>query len=276
MAGKHTLEAHNRSAIEGLNQRGGRMLSLIDLIKARTVSLELASEMVFVVSHRGSFLTAAGPGGVGKTTLMGALLAFLPPDTEIVTVETTATLKPIGRPETSHPQCLMVHEIGSGFYYGYLWGQAVAEYFALQQATRPLASNLHAVTYGQARALLTGPTLNVAAAHFAQVDLLAFMSKNCGERRVATVWQADGRGAHVQSWRWHEGRDAFERCGSSKTAAREDISDCGLETFARKIDASTDDVNRGLDRIRELLMAALDEDCHLITQLRKRALKSLF
>ncbi|HUV06944.1 MAG TPA: ATPase, T2SS/T4P/T4SS family, partial [Spirochaetia bacterium] len=125
------LENNNRMSIEMLNQRGGRMLSLVDLLEAGTLNLELAAEMAYVVSQGGSMITAAGPGGVGKTTLMGALLAFLPPDTEIVTVEGENTLYNLDRRQPGHCQCLVVHEIGPGSYHGYLWGKSVARYFNL-------------------------------------------------------------------------------------------------------------------------------------------------
>jgi len=228
------------------------MLSLVDLVKAGTLTLELASEMVLIVSRGGSFLTAAGPGGVGKTTLMGALLAFLPPDTEIVTVEGPATLKSLARSSGSQ-RCLMVHEIGSGSYFGYLWGPAVAEYFSFHEAGFSLASNLHATNYEQARGQLTGPTLGVAEEHFGAVDLIACMARDSGKRRVTSVWQADKRGEHVMRWRWHSGRDDFDKIGIP--------------------DKETDPE---LARIRQFLSGALEDDCHLMTQLRQRALKSLF
>lgn len=60
------LERRNQVAIGALNQRGGRMLSLVDLLEAGTVGLDMAAEMACLAAGGGSFLTAAGPGGVGK------------------------------------------------------------------------------------------------------------------------------------------------------------------------------------------------------------------
>jgi hypothetical protein len=37
------FELHNLAAIDFLNQRGGRMLSLVDLMAAGTLSLDLAA-----------------------------------------------------------------------------------------------------------------------------------------------------------------------------------------------------------------------------------------
>jgi hypothetical protein len=37
------IERHNRRQIEQLNQRGGRMLSIVDLIRAGTISVEMVA-----------------------------------------------------------------------------------------------------------------------------------------------------------------------------------------------------------------------------------------
>lgn len=44
--------------------------------------------------EQGAFLlTAAKPGGAGKTTLMAAILGFLPPDVPIVTVDRSQVIR---------------------------------------------------------------------------------------------------------------------------------------------------------------------------------------
>jgi hypothetical protein len=55
-------------------------------------------------------------------------------------------------------------------------------------------------------------------------------------------------------WRWHSGRDDFDRISSSEE------NRCTPE----------------LIRIRNFLSEALEEDCYLMTKLRERALGSLF
>jgi len=201
---------HNQREIDRLNQRGGRMLSLVDLLAAGTVGLEMAAEMAALAARAGNFLTAAGPGGVGKTTLMGAMLAFLPPTVRIVPVESGRTLDRLPPPSPEAPLCLVVHEIGSGPYYAYLWGPAVGRYVeAARPAGRCLASNLHAESYEEAADQLRG--LDVPAEALADVDLLAFMATVGRRRRVIRVWHADGAGGHVEAWRWDARSDAFER-----------------------------------------------------------------
>jgi hypothetical protein len=201
-----------QNQIDRLNQRGGRMLSLVDLLEAGTVDLEMAAQMAAVAAAGGSFLTAAGPGGVGKTTLMGAMLAFLPHGARIVPIESARTLDRLPPPSTDETTCLVVHEIGSGPYYAYLWGPAVGRYFeAARPAGRCLASNLHAETYDEAVRQLAG--LDVTDNALAEIDLLAFMAMDGRRRRVTSVWHADGTGGHREAWRRDPRCDAFEQTG---------------------------------------------------------------
>jgi len=247
------IERHNQREIDGLNQRGGRMLSLVDLLAAGTVSADLAAELAAAAAGGCSFLTAAGPGGVGKTTLMGAMLAFLPPGMRIVTIEGPGSLRSAARSRPGPPECLLVHEIGSGRYYGYLWGRAVAEYFDLAAATgRTLVSNLHAETYPEAVEQLTRPPLGVSPAALARVDLMVFMAAVGGKRRVTGVRRAAGE-AHEETWRWSAGDDRFERVAP----------------------APADQADRAA-RFREFLARALADECRTMADLRRRAVAELF
>ncbi|MBM3496717.1 MAG: hypothetical protein FJX72_20715, partial [Armatimonadetes bacterium] len=78
-----SVAAHCRE-IERCNQRGGRMLSVVDLVEAGTLTPDVAAYCIAAVSSGRSFLVGASPGGAGKTTVMGALLNFVPPDVALV------------------------------------------------------------------------------------------------------------------------------------------------------------------------------------------------
>jgi len=262
------FERHNLAAIDFLNQRGGRMLSLVDLLAAGTLNLDMAAELACVAAGGGSFLTAAGPGGVGKTTLMGAALAFLPPGTEIVAVKGPETLEDLDPPSPDRPQCLVVHEIGSGAYYGYLWGPAVARYFEVATAPgRSLASNLHAETYEEAVAQLTFRPLGVSRESLARIDGLAFMTARGGKRRVSAVWGADGEAGHTLAWRWRPTEDQFEPVMPGAAA----------ESVARRRGGMTPDaVEAELARFRAFLAHAQADGISRLEELRERALRVLF
>lgn len=229
------------------------MLSLVDLVNASTVSLDMAAEMAHAVAGGGSLMTAAGPGGVGKTTLMGALLGFLAPGTEIVTIEGPRTLERLPAPSPEAPKCLMVHEIGSGRWYGYLWGPAVGRYVDAARAPgRSLASNLHAETYEEAVDQLAG--LDVSAEGLGAIDLVAFMAARGSKRRVTTVWRADASGGHACAWRWLPEDDRFERVIGVPAAASE----------------------AELARYRGFLRRALADGVFRMERLRQRAVTELF
>jgi hypothetical protein len=54
------------------------MLSIVDLIEAGTMSREVAAYSLAAIGAGASFMVGALPGGAGKTTVMGALLNFVP------------------------------------------------------------------------------------------------------------------------------------------------------------------------------------------------------
>ncbi|MBN1422456.1 MAG: hypothetical protein JXP34_27010 [Planctomycetes bacterium] len=135
------IDAHVRE-VERTNQRGGRMLSIVDLIERGTLDLELAAILAAEIARGASFLIGASPGGAGKTTVAGALLGFLPAGVPIV----AATPGLAGRAlRASSPRtCFLAHEIGDGPYFAYLWGRDAAEFVELPAAGHIAVANLHA------------------------------------------------------------------------------------------------------------------------------------
>ncbi|NOZ20027.1 MAG: hypothetical protein GXP25_02955 [Planctomycetes bacterium] len=218
------LERHNLSEIHGLNQRGGRMLSFVDLIEAGTMSDEMCAFCLCAIANGASFLTAARPGGVGKTTVLAALLGFLPPDTKIVTVDSRAVIAKAKKEDPSIPRCCLPHELGSGMWYGYIWGDDVAELFNLKEGNRRVASCIHVDTIGELRDVLTSPPLNVAEAHFRDLELALFMTMEGGvlrsKRRVCSLCEAAESGEHHELFRWDAGRDVIRRDGDSTLFSR--------------------------------------------------------
>jgi len=237
------LKRHNRHEIDALNQRGGRMLSLVDLLEAGTVGLDLAADLALVAAQGRSFLAAAGPGGVGKTTLMGALLAFLPPGTRIVPIAGPQTLDHLERHPPQEPQCLVVHEIGPGAWYAYLWGRDVGRYVRLAAGPhRSLASNLHAETYPEAADQLA--RLGVASHDLGRIDALAFMALVNGRRRVTSVWRATGdERHHEQTWRLAPDGHTFERAAPAP-------DDTQLGAFRECLDRACRDAVRPIEELR--------------------------
>ncbi len=127
------------------NQRGGRMLSVIDLIERETLPLRLAAELLRRVRAGSGFLVGASPGGAGKTAVMGALLTMLPSDS---TVHLTAGS---GWRHAQRGEYVVAYEISPAFYEAYIWDRDLRDMCALADRGCRLVSNLHADTLDEAR-----------------------------------------------------------------------------------------------------------------------------
>jgi len=208
------VERHNDRQIEQLNQRGGRTLSLVDLIRAGTIDVETSAYAMRAMREGASLLTGARPGGAGKTTLMAALLNFLPPDVPIVTVDGPQVIAAGLASSAAEPFCYLAHEIGSGHWYGYIWGPDVARFLSLIEGPRRIASCLHADTLDELTDVVCSPPLGATGESLGRVGLILFMhvSGRMGRcrRRVATFHEADGNGGHRLVYRWRAESDTFE------------------------------------------------------------------
>jgi hypothetical protein len=217
------IEQRNRQQIEQLNQRGGRMLSIVDLIQAGTINVEMAAYAMRAMREGTSLLTAARPGGAGKTTLMAALLNFLPPGVPIGTVDSSCVIRAgLGHPATE-PACYLAHEIGSGDWYGYIWGRDVADFFSLINGQRRIASCLHADTLEELTGILCSSPLRVTPEAIGRVGLILFMyvapAPRGYRRRVASFWEADGQGGHRMVFQWNPQIDRFEQTAELREPA---------------------------------------------------------
>ena len=186
--------------IDRCNQRGGRMLSIVDLIEAGTIGRDLAAYFLAAIGGGASFLVGARPGGAGKTTVMGALLNFVPPEVELAPADGAAAIER-GQADDASRRCYICHEIGSGPYYAYLWGAELRAYFDLPAAGHMLATNLHADTYDQAHDQICRDN-GVSEGTLRRMNLMAFLAVGRAgprvRRRIVAVWESDGQSPHRQ------------------------------------------------------------------------------
>jgi hypothetical protein len=148
---------------------------------------------------------------------MAALLNLLPLDVPIITVDSSRIIREgLGRPVTE-PACYLAHEIGSGDWYGYIWGQDVADFFSLIDGQRRIASCLHADILEELTGILCGPPLLVSREALGHVGLVLFMHVNRGpsglRRRVARFYGVNDHGGHQLVFRWDSEADVFEQVG---------------------------------------------------------------
>lgn len=219
----------NVREIESLNQRGGRMLSVVDLIEDGTLDVPTAAVLLSLTAAGASFLTAAGPGGVGKSTLLAVLLSFLPPDERIVTVT-----DPAHAGDSGEATCWLCHEIGAGHWYGYLWGRRAADFFALNNSGR-IAATLHADTAEEAVDQLLGPGVGASETDIAAIDVLLTMVRTGGKRRVSTVYISSG--AEIPRFEpmvtWDPHGDRFEVLSAKQVARVQQCAERSSITIER-------------------------------------------
>ncbi|MCX7004282.1 MAG: hypothetical protein NTV22_13555 [bacterium] len=194
------------------NQRGGRMLSLIDLLETGTVDLPLAAYLAALAQRGTSMLVGALPGGAGKTTVMCAVLNFLPRATAIAVLDSPRALASAASDLDCGRRCYLAHEIGPGRYYAYVWGAAAQTLFALAKTGHLIASNLHADTLEQTYDQLCGDN-GVSRTHVLAVALKMFISIDGRQRRVARVYESNGRDEHLL---WQHTAAGFVRVAPSR------------------------------------------------------------
>lgn len=209
-----SAEERNAQQIEALNQRGGRTLSIVDLIQANTIGLDMAAHCFFLAAHGASFLAAARPGGAGKTTLLGCLLNFIAPGTEIITVSDPGVIQRVQEDQTDSHRCLLAHEIGSGSWFGYIWDEYVGVFLEAMSHSCAVASCIHADTIDEIEEILTSPGLDVPLDVFRSIELICFMHVESGpggyRRRVSALYEsAAPEEPHRLLFDWDRNTDTF-------------------------------------------------------------------
>jgi hypothetical protein len=242
MKSSNLLDQHLH-ALEACNQRGGRMLSLIDLIAAGTVNVPLAAYLATMMRRGASLLVGALPGGAGKTTIMCALLNFLPDDVAIRVLDGVPAIAAATGDDAIGATCYIAHEIGAGGYYAYVWNAAARAFLALAKRGHIIASNLHADTLEQTYAQLCDD-LSVPRDHVCAIALKVYVAvqREHGKeptRRVAAVYESTGRDDVLV---WRHTPDGFERAASARLVGRREedrmatflsvLRDTGTRTIA--------------------------------------------
>jgi hypothetical protein len=120
-------------------------LSMLDIVESGTLDCRLAALLWILMEQRASVLVAAGPSYAGKTTLLHAMLDFLPPNQQRITLRgyfEDFRFVDYRRPRDSY---LVTEEI-SNHMYEYLWGAQALKAFRLMSQGWPLGGTIHART----------------------------------------------------------------------------------------------------------------------------------
>jgi len=244
------VRQHTR-AIDRCNQRGGRMLSLIDLIDAGTLDLPAAAYLAAMMRSGASLLVGANPGSAGKTTIMAALLNLLPDHTTIKAVDSQTVLRTALADADYGATCYVAHEISPARYYAYIWDSEARLFFRLGAEGHIIASNLHADTLEETREQLCSEN-GVEPAHLAAVTLKLYIRMDrCRwdvDRRVSHVYEGDGQEDRL-IWT-SDSPGAFTRHELESAV----VSPTDEETYIRFLESLR---TRGIRRIEDVRRALL-------------------
>jgi len=234
------------------NQRGGRMLSVFDLLDAGTLGIDLAAYLMARISRGASFMVGANPGGAGKTTVMCALLNLVPADVALVPATAESVRRALEQHGDSPVRCYVCHEIGAGHYFAYLWNRALRDYCSLAQRGHMLATNLHADTIDQARYQVCSEN-HVPSEDFRRFELVLFMSVSGGwfeaKRRIEAVWTSDGTSDHSL---------AFDLDGGLRRGAVDAADGRYVKRCRRFLEQSYTNGLRSIEQAREAVVRLLD------------------
>jgi energy-coupling factor transporter ATP-binding protein EcfA2 len=119
-------------------------LSILDLVNSGTLNLRLASVLWLMMERRASVLVVAGPNMAGKSTLLNALLDFLPP--EVKQVDLDGMYEDFEFVEHSVPNKTYMVAPEINWYGFYLWGKEARRAFELLSQGYAFGSTMHART----------------------------------------------------------------------------------------------------------------------------------
>ena len=197
------------SEIYNMQQRGERMLSIVDLIKAGTVSIELAAHLIALIIKGITISSGSLIGGTGKTTLLASLLAFFPKERKLVTVTSSNLEVLLKESENYSNTTYLCHEISPARYYSYLWGKDLKLYFNLKKNDNDLAFTIHADSPDEVYPQIINNDSGLKREDFFKIDILIFIKaiNNIiqNNRRVTLLYEKDENSCkHVLTYKFNQ------------------------------------------------------------------------
>ena len=164
-----------------------------ELLRDGTIDLWSAANLWAALQRRSSIAVVAGPSGVGKTTLLTALLDFLPAETRRIyprgCFETFAFLS--DATVVARETALLINEI-SPHLPVYLWGPAVGRVLEAAERGFLLLATAHGGTVQEFVGALTGSPLRIPASRVGAFNFVVVMEQSAESqsgRQVRGVWR---------------------------------------------------------------------------------------
>ena len=243
---------------------------MVELILSGTLDSELAAHLWLLIEARVPILVAAEAQFVGKSTMLIALLDFLPPDVRLVELageeEDFAWLpqaSELGWPGTAHPASdadpvrpdttvLFAHEL-SNHLPAYTWGRAARIAVRAASIGYGLAATIHADALEGVFDALREPPVRLTDDELSHLGVVLVMRRlDDGRRRVVAAHYvrpvARDEHGHLQRLGpavlaiWDHETDAFEHFGWGVTPE-----------LARRVGRRAGDFEVEVDRRREYL-----------------------
>ena len=244
--------------------------SIVELIAAGTLDAELAAELWLLTEARVPMVVAAEAQGTGKSTLLDALLAFVPPSVRVVELagedETfgwlpqaselgwPGTVRPTGDGEPVRPETtvMLAHEL-SNHLPAYTWGEAARIAVRAASVGYGLAATIHADALDGVFDALRRPPVRLADDELSHLGVVLVLRRlDDGRRRVVAAHYVRpvARDVHGHLQRlgpavlatWDPETDAFEHFGWGVTPE-----------LARRVGRHAGDFEIEVDRRREHL-----------------------
>jgi hypothetical protein len=219
-------------------------LSITQILQAGTMPPELAALFWLSLERRASLILAADPPSAGKTTILTALFAFLPPETQAYFTRGWGETFDLPSLSNGVPTYIMVNEMSDDLPV-YSWGPYVVRTFELLAEGYCLGSTMHADTVeeviaqleeevGVPRGHLAHLTF-IAALHLAhaggrilrRLNEVALLGPGDGARKELTVTTVSSWDAEHDSFRLLEGKEAAvavaQRLGLGESELRREM-----------------------------------------------------
>ena len=161
--------------------RSENRLTLLDLVSNRTLGLKVAAFFWLLMEHGVSIVVAAAPQLAGKTTLLTALVDFIPP--WYGRVYTRGKDEDFSFLSETDPDrtYILIPEL-SDHTPAYLWGEGARTLFDALGRGYSMAATIHAETPEQVLAMLAAPPVEVPGSLLHHAGVIANLRLSYGDR----------------------------------------------------------------------------------------------